>query len=81
MAIAFGVVFVVCELSERMSTAFDDISDLVQQLDWYLFTIQLKLVLPTVIAFAQQSVDFPSFGSFSSNRDTFKKVLHCLSTF
>lgn len=77
MFIAFGAVFVVCELLGRISAAFDGISDRMQQLDWYLLPIQLKFVLPTTIAFAQQSIDFPIYGSVSSNRDAFKTVLDC----
>lgn len=81
---AFGIVFVVCELSERIITAFNEINDLTDQFDWYLFPIGIKKILPSIILNTQKSVTIDYFGSLSCSREGFKKVknvkLLCLSS-
>lgn len=74
MFLAFGEVFIVCELSEGVVNAFDEISYLVGQFNWYLFPNQLQHVLTILIAFTQHTVNFPCFGSISCNHEAFKKV-------
>lgn len=69
-----NVLFVSCELSGRMSTEFNDINDLVDRFDWYLFSHAMKKMLPLIMANAQEEVGITCFGRIMCNRDTFKKV-------
>lgn len=72
----FGLilVFVACELGHRITDAFDRIDFTIDQLDWYLFPIEVKRVLPMIIVSAQQPVSVGCFGSIVCIRDVFKNV-------
>lgn len=71
---AFGEVLGVCEFAGRISYVFDELSDRIEQLNWYRFPRELVQMLPLTITFTQQTVDFPCFGSTSCDRDAFKKA-------
>lgn len=67
-------VFIACELGERSTGAFDEISDIIYQFDWYLLPAEIQQMLPSIIHFAQQPVDLVCFGSITCSRESFKKV-------
>lgn len=71
---ALTVVFIACELSQRMGDAFDEIGSTIDQFDWYLFPIELKRMLPMIMAIAQRPVSMECFGSIACTRDVFKNV-------
>lgn len=71
---AFGVVFISCEIGQHGTNTFEDCSQAVEQLNWYMFSAKLQRMIPIVIHLTQQSVMFKCFGSAASCRDTFKKV-------
>lgn len=75
--IAFATIFIACELSQRVETAFEEIVVDIEQLQWYLLPKKLKQTLPIVIIIVQQPVSLECFGSISCNRDVFKKVNSC----
>lgn len=72
----FGLtlVFICCELGQRMSDAFDKTNFTLVQLDWYLFPIEMKRMLPAIIAMIQRPVSMECFGSIICTRDVFKNV-------
>lgn len=72
--IAFTLVFVSCELSQRLSNAFDRIDFTVHQFDWYLFPIEMKRMLPVVMVNVQRPISLACFGSIMCTRETFKDV-------
>lgn len=63
-----------CELGERLSNAMEEIKDSIGQFNWYLFPIEIRKVLPTILIGVQQPVEIRFFGSISCNRESFKKV-------
>lgn len=71
---AFTLVFVACELGERVRNEFDDVRFLVDQLKWYLFPCNLRHLVPTIVINSQNPVEFKCFGSISCSRESFKKV-------
>lgn len=71
---SFGLVFITCELAGRVCIEFDDIDAIVGQFSWYLFSDEVKKMLPTIMINAQQEVGYECFGSVLCNRETFKKV-------
>lgn len=77
---AFGIVFIVCELSQRIINAFGKINDIIDGFDWYLFPVEIQRILPVVIVNAQPMA-IQYFGSLSCSREAFKKVseLSCMS--
>lgn len=68
------MVFVCCELCQRMSDKYDEIDDTFGQFCWYRFPDEMKRMLPMVILFIQQPIVIECFGSIACNRETFKNV-------
>ena len=71
---ALALVFIACELGQRMSDEFEGIDFTIDQFDWYLFPIEIKRMLPTIIAVAEQPVSLECFGSITCVREVFRKV-------
>lgn len=71
---SFGVVFVTCDLGQRLTDAFDEICDDIVALKWNRFPLQIQRLLPTILIGTQSPVVLDCFGSISVLRDTFKKV-------
>lgn len=71
---SFGLVLLACELSQRVTLAFDEISDITDQLDWYLFPNELQRILPIFLIGVQEPVNFYCFASITCSRATFKSV-------
>lgn len=71
---AFGSVFVVCELCQRVSQAFNEVNGVFTEFDWIVFPKEVKRLIPISIIFAQQAIDVKFFGSLNCSRDSFKQV-------
>lgn len=69
-----GILFLACELSQRLVNAFTEIDRMIEQFDWYLFPLNIQRMLPIIIVVAQEPVNLECFGSISCNRAVFKKV-------
>lgn len=69
------ILFVACELGERLSNTLDEVDDLIGQLNWYLLPIEFQRMLPTIMINSQQPVVLKCFGCISCSRDQFKKVI------
>lgn len=71
---AIGLVLVICELGQRITNAFDEIDDQIENFDWNLFSLEVQKLLPIMLMVVQQPVELHIFGSASGLRETFKKV-------
>lgn len=71
---AFGILFTLTELFQRIILAFDENNDMINQFEWYLFPIEIQRLLPMTMMFAQKSIQVKSFGSKACDRETFKSV-------
>lgn len=71
---SFCVVFVTCELGERLMSEYEDIEYVICQFDWYLLPADVQKTLPTIIINAQQAVNIQCFGSTNTSRESFQKV-------
>lgn len=72
---SFGLVWIFCNLCEKLSTAFDEeIYDVIDQLDWYLYPPEMAKILPIIIVNAQRRIVVECFGKIYCNLETFKKV-------
>lgn len=74
---AFGVLFIACELGQRVNLAFAKCSEMVDQIKWYLFPAEIQRMLPMILNFTQQPFEIACFGSTRCDRDTFKWVSLC----
>lgn len=71
----FGTVYIICEIGERASEAFEEIDNGIGAIfDWYLFPPQIQKILPLLTMDAQQLVALQCFGSILCNRETFENV-------
>lgn len=70
----FVLIFIFCDLCEKLSTAFDDIWDVTGQLEWYLYPSEMKRSLLFIIMNAQQEIVVECYGSISCGLETFKNV-------
>lgn len=77
MCWSFSLVFISCELCQRMSNEFSEISSIIEQFEWYSFSFEMQKRLSFVIMNAQDTVTIKCFGSIASDRETFKKVSLC----
>lgn len=71
---SFGLVFMICELCQRMSNSFDQFAEVIIQYHWYKFPYRIQKMLLVLIVFAQQETVFECFGGLSCSREAFKQV-------
>ena len=71
---SFGLVWIFCNLCEKLSTAFDEVYHVIDQLDWYMYPSEMAKILPIVFVNAQRRVVVECFGSIPCSLGTFKKV-------
>lgn len=72
---AFGVVFMSCEIGQRMTNAFEEVEDVTCQNSWYLFPLNVQRMFPMIIISLQETVELPIIGTVACGRDTFEKVI------
>lgn len=71
---SFGFIFIICDIFQRITNAFDEIFDEIMQSNWYLFPQEIKESLPIILIELQQPIVMHIFGSICASRDTFKRV-------
>lgn len=71
---AFGILLVVCELSERIVNAFGELSGVIDQCDWHLYPVEIQKLLPFLIMNTSKPIAIEYFGSLTCSRSSFKKV-------
>lgn len=71
---ALALVFVACELGQRMTDSFDRVHFTLNQFEWYSFPIEIKRMLPMIIEIAHHPVSLECFGSITCCREVFKNV-------
>ena len=71
---AIMLMFVICELGQRVSNAFDEIGDEFDKFNWYRFPNEINRLLPMLMAETQESVTLEVFGSLTCCRIVLKSV-------
>lgn len=69
--VAIGVC---CEIGQLSNNLFEEINDQFDQIVWYSYPFEIRLMLSTVFDMVQKSIYLKFFGSMTASRDTFKKV-------
>lgn len=72
--------FVMCELGQRVSNAFEEILDEFDKFNWHKFPLEISRSLPMILAAAQEPVELEMFASISCCREVLKKV-SCIDSF
>lgn len=73
-AYASFVIFMICEPSQQLSNAFEQITADIENLEWYLYSHEIQRMLPIVLLVSQRPIELECFGSIRASRKTFKKV-------
>lgn len=71
---AFGLVFTICALGQKLSNDFEEIADLFEQYDWYTFSNETNQILLTIMTILQRSIAIECFGSLEAGHEAYKKV-------
>lgn len=68
------VLLLSCELGQRINLAYGECSDMVDQLDWHLFSSDIQRLLPLILQFTQLPIEIKCFGSVACGREAFKHM-------
>lgn len=71
------LLFVSCELGNRMSNEFEYINDQIHQFDWHMLSLETQQLLPIITMSVDQPIGIPCIGSIMCNLNTFKTVRIC----
>ena len=71
---AVALVFVVCELGQRFSNAFNELDRSISQIDWYLYPYKVQRMLPMIMIYAQRPITLKCLGGLECGRETFERV-------
>lgn len=66
--------FVFCYFGEKVTGAFDKLSDCIYQTDWYRFPVELRKYVVIMLLFAQKPVYMLAFKKFQCTLRTFEQV-------
>ena len=69
-----GLLCIVCEICQHGCDTINAFDMEIGQIDWYLYPIEMKKILPVIINMVQKPIEFKWFGSMASDRETFKQV-------
>lgn len=76
----FGVLFIVCDVGERMICLFGVFGEEVERCDWYRLPIEMQRMYSILLSDTQQSKCITCYGDIQCKRETSKKV-HFIETF
>lgn len=71
---SFAGIFGTCEFGQRLSGTFEEINDVYDQFDWYLFPCDVQRILTFLRVVAQNPIELHVIGSVSCGRITLKNV-------
>lgn len=71
---SFGLLYLACDLGQRVKIEFNECKEMIEQFKWYSFPLKIQRMLPLILNFAQQPVEVKCFGSMPCDRKTFKRV-------
>lgn len=68
------LVFIICELGERLANSFEEIDIIIEQFEWYRFPIELQRIQPMIMIVAQEPSYLECLGNILSSRELLKNV-------
>lgn len=76
---SFFFMYIYSDFGERISGGFDAIHSVIEECDWYLFTIGMQKML-LIIMIVDEPVVVNGFPNVALTRESFKKVLFILKS-
>lgn len=74
IAITFSVIFIFCEIGEKLKSSFNQIDDEFNNLDWYLFPMDGMKIVSMIMIITQKTVALRGYRNIEYDREQFKKV-------
>lgn len=74
-SLVFCLVLSSCEIGQRLTNAFGEVSYKFEQLDLYLLPAEIQRILPTILIGVQKPIVFECFGIVDGSREQFKRVM------
>lgn len=71
---SFAVIFLFCELGERLTGRFNEIDNEIFGCDWYTFPADVQKMLPIILIGTQTPVLLNGVGNVQCTREAFKIV-------
>lgn len=71
---AFGFVFIVCEIAQRVCDTLNGLDRVIGQMDWYLYPNEIQKFLPLILLMVQKPFELRCLGSMECGRELYKKV-------
>lgn len=71
---AFGIMFGICEIGQRITDKFDEMDEEIGAFNWYLFPHKIQKILTIILIKTQTPIELKCFGSFSTTRENSAKV-------
>lgn len=70
----YAVIFIFCELGERLTQEYDKLYDVICEFNWYAYPLKVQRILPIAFAGAQDQIILQGFGNCLCTREAFKNV-------
>lgn len=77
---SFSLLAFVCELCDRLTSAFGEIDYEIGQLNYHLLPMEIQRIIPIILMNVQKAVVLECFGNIYCDRMAFKKVYAALKT-
>lgn len=71
---SFAANFLFCEFGENVTRRFNELDKTICQSEWYLLSIEIQRMLPTIIMITQKEIILQGFGGVDLTREAFKRV-------
>lgn len=71
---SFCLVFIYCDLGERISDGFNELYDVICMLKWHKYPIEIQRMLIDILIVTQQPVVIQGFGNVYCTRNACQKV-------
>lgn len=78
---AFGPIFLLCELGERLTDRFNQIENEIFQCNWYTYPMDIQRMLPIIISETQALFVLSGLGNIQCSREAFKNVIYLFTKF
>lgn len=72
--VVFGLVFLACEICERVSTQFEMFGEELARCNWHKLSMEMQRVYVIFLKDTQQPANIDSYGGIQCTRITFKTV-------
>lgn len=72
---SFTLIFMFCELGERLTAQFDEIDEEIFRSNWYAFPMDVQRMLPLIMDGTQEPIVLSGLGNILCTREAFKNVI------